>query len=78
MYRHAQRDICRPIIVYSLLFIAWHCETASFTRKRARNVSYFSVHVHLTVLELERLKKKKEEKEKEKEKEKKKKERRKR
>ena len=48
--------------VPTLLFIAWHFDTASIPRKKERNIWVpFSVHVHLTVLELVSLEKKKKE-----------------
>ena len=49
--------------VYSLMFIAWHFETASTPRKRERHFGTFSVHVRLVALELASLEKKKEEEE---------------
>ena len=65
MYRHAQRDNGQPGMafgfIHSLLFIAWHFETAPFTRKGEGNSL---VHVCLMVLKLASMEKKKERKKK--------------
>ena len=49
--------------VHSLMFIAWHFETASTPREREKNilVPFLSMYVRLMVLELASLEKKKEE-----------------
>ena len=53
------------MVVPTLLFIAWHFDTASIPRKKERkkHLGTFSVHVCLTVLELASLEKKKKKKE---------------
>ena len=50
--------------VHSLMFVAWHFETASTPRKREKHFGTFFVHVCLMVLELASLEKKKKKKKK--------------